>query len=391
MVKMFHWHIITGEYPPQLGGVSDYSRLVGCGLAKAGDQVEVWGPECAQREEFEPGVRVHRLPGHFGPRALTILDQGLRAADGYRILVQYVPHAFGFKAMNLPFCCWLYARRHRNNITVMFHEVAFPRRRAQPLRHNLLGEVTRLMAALVARSARRIIVSIPAWEVKLRPLISKAMKIEWLPVPSNVPVVHDLGATEAVRAKYAAAGGFLVGHFSTYAPAVGRYLETALPQLLQDTRVDVILMGRGGGPFREALARRCPAIADQLHATGGLVSEELSVHLSACDLMIQPYPDGITTRFTSAMAALSHGLPVLTTEGRLTEPLWTECGAVASVPAADPTTLAPAAASLLQDQAARQRLGLAASRLYRDRFDLRHTINALRATDANCDSQLVQP
>ena len=59
----------------------------------------------------------------------------------------------GFKAMNLPFCCWLFARRRRD-ITVMFHEVAFPTRTAQPLRHNLLGEVTTLMATLVARSAR---------------------------------------------------------------------------------------------------------------------------------------------------------------------------------------------------------------------------------------------
>jgi hypothetical protein len=31
-------------------------------------------------------------------------------------------------------------------------------------------------------------------------------------------------------------------------------------------------------------------------ATGKLGCYDLSLHLSACDLMIQPYPDGITTR-----------------------------------------------------------------------------------------------
>jgi hypothetical protein len=35
-----------------------------------------------------------------------------RRADD-RLLVQYVPHAFGFKAMNLPFCLWLYAHTIR--------------------------------------------------------------------------------------------------------------------------------------------------------------------------------------------------------------------------------------------------------------------------------------
>ena len=386
---MVRWHIITGEYPPQPGGVSDYTRLVVGGLVQAGDKVEVWAPKCAERVDSEPGVRVHRLPGHFGPHALATMSREISTANGDHILVQYVPHAYGFKAMNLPFCYWLFARR-RTNITVMFHEVAFPRRVAQPLRHNLLGEITTLMAALVARSARRIFVCSLAWEGMLRPLIGTTKSIEWLPVPSTIPVVNNLGATEAVRAKYAG-GGLLVGHFSTYAPPVSQYLQAAIPQLLHDARVNVILLGRGSNRIREELVRRHPHTGARLYATDGLASAPLSVHLSACDLMIQPYPDGITTRRTSAMAALSHGRPVVTTVGRLTEPLWSESAAVAAVPADEPAALAPLAVSLLNDQSARQRLGVTANRLYLDRFDLRHTISALRATDADCDSQLVQP
>ena len=38
------WNIITGEYPPQPGGVSDYTRLVAHGLADAGDEVCVYAP-----------------------------------------------------------------------------------------------------------------------------------------------------------------------------------------------------------------------------------------------------------------------------------------------------------------------------------------------------------
>jgi len=37
-------HLITGEYPPQSGGVSDYSYLVATGLAKASEKVHVWAP-----------------------------------------------------------------------------------------------------------------------------------------------------------------------------------------------------------------------------------------------------------------------------------------------------------------------------------------------------------
>ena len=38
------WHILTCEYPPQSGGVSDYTYLVAKGLAELNDQVHVGAP-----------------------------------------------------------------------------------------------------------------------------------------------------------------------------------------------------------------------------------------------------------------------------------------------------------------------------------------------------------
>ena len=349
----------------------------------------MWAPECESRDHPEARIRVHRLPGHFGPRALAIMDRAIGRANGHRILVQYVPHAFGFKAMNLPFCYWLYARRKRG-ISVMFHEVAFPRRRVQPLRHNLLGEVTSLMATMVARSARRIYVSTPAWEGMLRPVVGLAKAIGWLPVPSTVPLINDLEATQAIRAKYAAEN-FLVGHFGTYGRWIREFLEVVIPAILEDGHVRVILLGRSGITFRETMIRSRQEIADRLYATDALTSRQVSAHLSACDLMIQPYPDGITTRRTSAMAALSHGRPVVTTAGRLTEPLWSQSGAVAMVSADNSLALALLALKLLKHPLERQRLGQNGVHLYQERFDLRHTINALRAADTDRDNPLVQP
>jgi glycosyltransferase involved in cell wall biosynthesis len=385
---MFRWHIITGEYPPQPGGISDYTRLVARELANVGDEVEVWAPECLQPQGAEPGIQVHRLPGHFGPRALAIMDRAIAGANDERVLVQYVPHAFGFKAMNLPFSYWLYARR-RWNITVMFHEVAFQRRMVQSIRHNVLGEVTSVMAAFVAGSARRIFVSCLAWEEQLHTLIDSMKKIEWLPVPSNVPTVGT-DTSEAIRERYAATG-FLVGHFGTYGVKIRDYLQVALPELLQDRRVSVVLLGRGSSSFREALVRRHSAIAATLRAADELPLEDLSCHLNACDLMIQPYPDGISTRRTSAMAALSHGRPVVSTRGSLTESLWVESKAIATTPSDEPVALAALAASLLDNPSERKRLGLAAASLYEARFHLRHTINSLRSLDAHCHSQLDRP
>src|SRR5580704_7377705 len=284
---MYKWHIITGEYPPQPGGVSDYTRVIARGLAKAGDEVDVWTSEYEAPPCQDFGVQVHQLPGRFGPRALAILDRATAGANGHRILVQYVPHAFGFKAMNLTFCCWLYARRRRF-VTVMFHEVAFSRGTAQPIRHSLLGEITSLMAMLAARSAGRIFVACASWERMLRPMLPAGRSITILPVPSNVQLVNDVEAVKLIRSRYVSEGGFLVGHFGAYGADIYEYLGALLPELLHDHRVHVVLLGRGGARVCEPLVRQCSAFTDRIHTTGELDTRQLSLHLSACDLMLQP-------------------------------------------------------------------------------------------------------
>ena len=51
-------------------------------------------------------------PGEFGPAGLRRLDRELDRFPGPRtVLVQYTPHAFGWKAMNLPFAAWAASRR----------------------------------------------------------------------------------------------------------------------------------------------------------------------------------------------------------------------------------------------------------------------------------------
>jgi glycosyltransferase involved in cell wall biosynthesis len=373
------WHIITGEYPPQAGGVSDYTRLVANGLASAANAVHVWAPQCGLPGNSMAGVHVHRLPGHFGPGALAAVARAIRADPARQVLVQYVPHAYGFKAMNLPFCLWLNSIRHAG-LTVMFHEVAFPLNPAQPLRHNLLGAVTRLMARLVCRSATRIMVASARWQAMLRSLGATA-PISWVPVPSNIPVVEDAAATARWRQRCAKASGPLLGHFANYSNYSVERLSQIMPALLGERHdLSFLLLGTNSDELRRRLLDTNRHLAGRVHASGRLAPQDLSWALAACDLMVQPYPDGVSTRRGSTTALLAHRRAIVTTNGAATESLWSDSGAVATAPVDDPQRLRHVISQMMSNDEMRSRYARAAQTLYHDRFALRHTIAALTAT-----------
>jgi glycosyltransferase involved in cell wall biosynthesis len=375
------WAILTGEYPPQPGGVSDYTRLVARGLAAAGDGVAVYAPPAGGPDPADPGVVVRRLPDHFGPRGLLGLDRALaRRPRSDRVLVQYVPHAFGWRAMNLPFAGWVAARAARlSRVWVMFHEVAAPFGRRPA--HAVRGTVNRAMARLVAGAAERVFVSIPAWAGLLRRVCPRAARAEWLPAPCSVDTAADPAAVAAARGRYAAEpGARLVGHFGTFGPLVADLLGPVAGRVLRDNpAARLLLIGRGSGEYRERLAAAEPDLAGRLAAAGGLPAAAVAAHLRACDVLAQPYPDGVSARRTSVMAGLANGVPVVTNLGFLSEPLWASAAGVVVAPGPAPEAVAAAAGAVLgMSDAARAELGRRGAELYAATFALERTIGRLR-------------
>ena len=88
-----------------------YTGQLARALAAAGDDVHVWCPGGAR--PVARGVSVHAALGSHVAADLRRVDAQLDACPGpRRLLVQWVPHGFGYRSMNLWFCLWL-ARRAR--------------------------------------------------------------------------------------------------------------------------------------------------------------------------------------------------------------------------------------------------------------------------------------
>ena len=196
-------------------------------------------------------------------------------------------------------------------------------------------------------------------------------------MPSNILVVDDPDAVTKLRRRLAPRGERIIGHFGTFSAYQSRWLRDTLPTLLRDHPDRVgLLIGRNGERLAAALAADCPGMEGRLSATGSLDPAGVSHHLQACDLLIQPYPDGICSRRTTAMAGLVHGRPVVATRGRFTEPVWAEGTALSPIDAG-PESLARLADRVLNDPSALARLGASGRELYGRHFALEHTLDAL--------------
>jgi glycosyltransferase involved in cell wall biosynthesis len=383
---MASWIILTCEYPPKLGGVAAYTRQIAAGLAAAGDRVEVWAPSPTGEElAKDPGVVAHRLPDHYGPRSLVVLERELAARPDARVLVQYVANGFRMRGMNVPFVAWLVARRRP--YWIMFHEVAASPVEGGPLRHNVMAFVQRHMAATLAGHAARIFVSAAGWGEVLKRLAPRCAPPEWLPVPSSVPDHADADAVARTRARLGLTGDdVVIGSFGTFGGlGVADLLTATLPRLLaRDPRRVALLVGRGSEEKFTGSALGADRTNGRILATGALEFPDVAEHLAGCTVVFQPFPDGITGRRTTVMAGLALGLPVITNSGHLSESLWheaREAGAVALAP--DPTVegLLGVAEQVLADPALRAKLGARGRELYRREFSLERSVQRLRTSD----------
>jgi glycosyltransferase involved in cell wall biosynthesis len=371
-------HIITPEFPPVLGGVADYTRLVARGLAEAGETVHVWCPAVTKYEAADR-FEIHEECGRFRARDLAHVGNLLdRFESPRRLLVQWVPHGYGFRSMNLRFCYWLWTRaRCGDAVELMVHEpyLAFWE---GTWRQNAAAVVHRLMTIVLLQAARRVWVAIPAWESKWRPYtLGRSIPFTWLPVSSSLPS-PDEHALNEIRARLATRRP-VIGHLGTYGAPVATLLSDALVQLLHKLRTPhILLMGVGSQEFRTSFTRRYPQHAGRITATGSLIDSTLAAHVAACDVLLQPYPDGISSRRTTVMAGLQLGVPIVTTSGHLTEPFWETSGSVQIVRVGEWDVLIEHIERLLQHPDERARLADRGMAFYDRMFDVQRTVAALR-------------
>jgi glycosyltransferase involved in cell wall biosynthesis len=294
--------------------------------------------------------RVVRSVSREGPRSV--------------VLFQYMPFAYakwGFAPMLPASLLALRARRDRPLLAVMVHEPYVPMDSWQWM---LMGAWQRSQLAAIRSTVDVVFTSIEPWAEAMR------RQPPWraahhLPVGSNLPDRRSrreserrrIGATDetvVVASMGRDHPSWLSGHVVEAANAVG---SIGKPTILLSLGAEAPL-----------LSGLDPSI--RVEAPGFLDAEALSGMLSAADIFLAPLAEGVSTRRTTLMTAMQHGLPVVGTSGPLTDSILLRSGAALRlIPLGRPDLFAEEAAKLAARPAEREALGRATRSLYEQNFD----------------------
>jgi glycosyltransferase involved in cell wall biosynthesis len=231
-------------------------------------------------------------------------------------------------------------------------------------RRTLMGLWQRLQLLALRASADVVFVSIEAWTHDLEGAWP-VKPTRHLPVASNLPDMRAFRAEERERLGARKETLVLASFSGDHPTRLTAYLVSAANAVAESGR-DVIFLNLGVAPSR--LVGLDPRIV--VEAPGLLTTEVLGRRLGCADIFLAAFIDGVSTRRTSVMAALQHGVAVVGTDG-----LWTDsvlrqsAGSLHLTPASDRESFSKAVASLACDRRQRVALGQAGRSLYIQCFD----------------------
>lgn len=348
---------LTAEYPPQPGGVGDYTHQLALALRQQGQQVAVLtGPPTSAPGQSSPSS----LPGLQDPlvawdwRCWAATRQALQTFRPAWLHIQYQTGAYGMHpAINL--LPWYLRQTFRVPIVVTFHDLRQP---------YLLPKASFLRRWVTLRLAKdaNLVITTNAEDAQALQKLGQISSVV-IPLASNIAVAPPANYQREVwRAKLGLQPNeTLLVYFGLLLRSKG--VDLLLEALSHCATLPLRLLLIGGAQDQAFAAEVVAQIkrlelTNRVFCTGYVDAQTVSAHLLAADFAVLPFREGCSLRSGSLLAALSHSLPVLTTfPFTQLDPQLANADLALFVPPADSLALAEAIQHLVQEPNLRLRLG----------------------------------
>lgn len=359
--------MVVGEFPPVISGIGDYTGSLVRELANLGCHVTVLTTRLkgAKKVDVEYGVHIHRILRGWN---LSEIKHILRAIDGMGpgtvVNIQYGGFSNHRRPMVnlLPFVIRI-ARPHCS-VVVTLHEF-----RAQRLRWRLF------VLPMLLASDGVICVDQPDREIVERWLVLGPRRTGCIPIaPSIFPVSNGNGNRKIWRESLGVKHDTpLVVFFGGVDRQKGFLDLLEAVEILQRRSIACRLLAIGpyepwnvtNAVYERAVRQRLEAGQKQGWAivVDKCDGETVSRYLHASDVAVFPYLRGARSNRSSLLAAIAHGLPVVTTRGVDTPEGFDREFGVALVPPNDARALAERLGNIIRSEPVRREMRTTALRV----------------------------
>jgi glycosyltransferase involved in cell wall biosynthesis len=317
--------LLTGEYPPMRGGVADYSALLAEGLSRLGVEVSVLTSVRARASGPTPVTVIPTVKG-WGARMWSDVWHHVASSRPDLIHVQYQTGAFDMQ-IGVNVLPWLLRMRGgKPPVVVTFHDLK------EPYLLPKLGALRHIATMVLAAGADGVVITNSEDLKRIAGRTADRAALRWgrrpvraIPIGSNIPPVGADYDRSRWRERIGARQDDLVlAYFGFLGLAKGvDTLVASFRTLLDRGRPVRLLMvgaatGDTGHPDRsyENQIRTTldqPGLRGRVTWTGFLASESVGAYLRAADVCILPFREGTSLRHGTLIAAIVHGLPIVTT------------------------------------------------------------------------------
>ena len=373
--------LITGEFPPMEGGIGDFTANLAQAMAEQGHEVHILTNRKAKLKiKRQPSKSVseavQKLGNNWEPQDLeyaslhprfrrwnwsemsTIADIAIRHELDI-LNVQYQPAAFNMRnpAINyLPF--------RVNSITktiATFHDLR------PPYLFPKAGRLRKRVVYKLAQRAHGTILTNPANGAELQDHGFGTQHQTMIPIGNNVPTNHvnHLEIIENRNKLNIPEDAIILGYFGFLNDSKGADDLVSLLEKLGD-RYHLLIMGGGTGDsdsinnqsYTDTIKGdiEMKGLASRVHWTDYLPSNRVSSWLKTADVMVLPYKDGVSTRRGSLMSALANGVPIVSTQAELINPLLKDGENMLLAPTGDVEAMATKVRLIADDQELAERL-----------------------------------
>lgn len=297
--------MVCGSYPPDVCGVADYTRLLAGKLLDRGVDVRIVTTQ-GRDAAADPDVPAAPIAPDWTIGGARVLARQLRERGAEIVHIQFPTGPYhGHLGVNvLP----MLLRSNRPGVVTTLHEYCM----APPG-----GRVKQLLNVWFSDE----VIVTNDYDQDLLARWRRARPVRVIPIGSNIRPCGSADEGRAIlRSAGAPDGSRALVYFGFARP--GKGIETAV-RALQALPEEVVLIIASGDPsavYRDSLAHMSEelGVSGRIIWTGFQDERGVSSILSASDVAVLPFEDGASFRRGTLLAALEHGLPVVTTRSSRT-------------------------------------------------------------------------